>query len=91
MIPILMHAVYSGLTLYMLLILVRWSAPWLQIDLWNRRLRWIGQLTDPAFDLVRRRLPSMGPFDFAPWALLLGVWVLREISVSIIIGVHNQL
>ena len=59
MIPLLLHTVYSGLTLYMMLILVRWAAPWLQIDLWNHRLRWIGRLTDPALDLVRRKLPPL--------------------------------
>jgi YggT family protein len=86
-----MHAAYSGLTLYMMLILVRWAAPWLQIDLWNHRLRWISQLTDPALDLVRRKLPSLGPFDFAPWALLFGVWLVREVSVSIIANAYMRL
>ena len=90
MIVVLTHVVYNGLTLYMMLILLRWAAPYLQLDLWNRRLRWIARLTDPVLDWVRRHLPSLGPFDFAPWALLLGIWMVRELSLALMTGVHNQ-
>ncbi len=78
------RAVYSGLTLYMLLILLRWISPWLQLDLRNRRLRWVTRLTDPLIDGLRRVLPPMGPMDFGPVAALFVVWVVRSISVVLL-------
>ena len=78
----IVRAVYSGLTLYMLLILLRWVAPWLQLDLHSRRLRWMFQLTDPLIDALRRVLPPMGPMDFGPIAALFVVWIVRTLSVG---------
>lgn len=79
---IALRAVYSLATMYMLLILIRWTGSWLELDLHGRRLRWIPAITDPLIGWVRRMLPRMGPFDFAPVVTLLGVWILREILVS---------
>lgn len=73
------RAFVSLTTLYMLLILLRWVGAWIELDLHNPRLRWIPVLTDPLIGWVRRILPAMGPFDFAPLAALLGVWLLREL------------
>lgn len=73
------------LTLYMLLILVRWLAPHLQVDLHTKPLRWIGKVTDPLLDAMRRLLPPMGPMDFAPLAALFAVWVVRELSVRMLV------
>lgn len=81
---IMVRAVYSLATLYMLLLLLRWIGAWLELDLMSPRLRWIPALTDPLIGWVRRRLPALGPFDFAPVAALLGVWILRELAVSLL-------
>ncbi len=75
------RAIYSLLTLYMILILLRWAAPWLQLDLYSRRLSWIKRLTDPLISLVRRFLPPVGPVDFAPFGALFLVWVVRTLLV----------
>ena len=75
-------AVYSALTLYMLLILLRWTAVYLELDLDMPRLKWIRKLTDPLIDLMRRILPSMGPMDYGPLAALMAVWIVRLILVG---------
>lgn len=69
----------SLLTLYMIAILLRWSAPYIEIDLQIGRLRWLPRVTDPALNLMRRVLPDMGPVDWSPFAVLLAAWVLRRI------------
>ncbi len=68
----------SALTLYMMVILLRWTAPWLELDLRSARLKWIPQVTDPLLHWIRGILPPMGgTFDWAPAAALLGLWVVR--------------
>lgn len=82
---ILARAVYSGMTLYMMLILLRWLAPWIQVDLYSRYLRWVPRVTDPLINALRRALPSMGPVDFGPIAALFIVWVFRALSVMMLV------
>jgi len=67
----------SGLTLYMMAILLRWLAPWLELDLQGPWLRWIPRITDPLVNLMRRVLPPMGPMDWGPIAAVVSVWVVR--------------
>lgn len=67
LITILARAVNSLLTLYMMMILLRWLAPWLQVDVYRRSLRWMWRLTDPLINAMRRVWPrlaaslAMGP------------------------------
>ena len=69
---------YSLLSLYMLVILLRWTAAWLEINLFAPRWAWVSRLTDPLLHWVRKHLPPMGgTFDWAPIATLLGVWIIR--------------
>ena len=89
-IAVFVRAVNTAFTLYMLLILVRWAAPWLQLDLHSRRLQWIGRLTDPLINLMRRLLPPMGPLDFGPLAALIAVWIAREIILRIVLGTGSR-
>jgi uncharacterized protein YggT (Ycf19 family) len=70
------------LTLFMLLLLLRWLGRWIGYDLDESRLRFLARLTDPLLGVLRRALPNMGPFDFAPLAALFLTWVLREFIVS---------
>jgi YggT family protein len=74
------------LTLYMLLILLRWTGPWLELDLQSSRLKWIPAVTDPLIRRLRALLPPMGAFDFAPLAALFAVLVLRIILVGFVSG-----
>ncbi len=79
--------VNSALTLYMMLILLRWLAPWLELDLYGGRLRWIPAVVDPVVVPIRRVLPAMGPLDFGPLAALFLVLIIRLIVVPVLITV----
>ncbi len=68
----------SALTLYMMVILLRWTASWLELDLRSPRWKWISQAADPLLGWLRKMLAPMGGgFDWAPPAALLGLWVVR--------------
>lgn len=67
----------SGLTLYMMAILLRWLAPWIELDVHAPRLRWLPRLTDPLINLMRRILPPMGPMDWGPIAAVISIWMVR--------------
>ncbi len=75
---------YSVLTLYMMLILLRWFGPWLSLEVTAGRLAWVARLTDPLITRLRRVLPNMGPVDFGPIAALVLVWFVRILSVRIL-------
>lgn len=72
----------SALTLYMLAILARWTAPWLELDLRARHLRWIPRVTDPFINLMRRILPPAGPMDWGPVAAVVAVWIVRLVLLQ---------
>ena len=87
----LVRAVFSGFTLYMLAILLRWFGPWIQLDLESKRLRWIARITDPLIRRVRHALPETGPIALGPLFALLLVWLVRQVSVwSLILIMRRQ-
>jgi uncharacterized protein YggT (Ycf19 family) len=71
----------SALTLYMLVILTRWVAPWLELDLHRGLWRWVPRLADPLISAVRNALARivgpLGPVDWSPVAALMLVWFIR--------------
>ena len=81
---------YSVLTLYMMLILMRWIGPRLSMDVTSGRLAWIARLTDPLITRLRRVLPHMGPIDFGPIAALVLVWFVRILSVRFLENMAMQ-
>ena len=76
------RALASALTLYMMAILLRWTAPYLELDLRKGFFRLLPRITDPLIKLMRRALPTMGPMDWAPIAALVAVWLARLILVG---------
>ena len=73
---------YSLITLYMMVILLRWTSPFLSIDMYKWWYRWIPPVTDPLLNLIRRTLPPMGFADWTPVAALLILWVVRVLIVQ---------
>jgi len=66
------------ITLYMVLVIVRWVGAWIELDLEYGRLKWIKRVTDPPIDLARQAIGQvMGPFDWAPIAVLFLCWIVR--------------
>jgi len=78
---VIVRALNSAITLYMLAILVRWTAPWIQLELTTGPLRMLPRITDPLIDLMRQLLgkfmPPPNSFDWGPIAALLVVWIVR--------------
>lgn len=67
------------LVLYMMAILLRWTAPWLELDLNRGWWRIIPRVADPLIQFMRRHLPPMGPMDWSPIAALVAVYIVRLI------------
>ena len=82
---IFVSAAYNGITLYMLLIIVRWLGPFLELDFYDARLRWIGRAVDPVLRGVRRVAPPIGPFDAGPVIALLLLWLFRTVAIEVLI------
>ncbi len=72
----------NGITLYMLAILLCWTAPWLELDLRQGRLSFVGRICDPVLERLRKVLPAMGPMDWAPPVALMVLWVIRIMLVQ---------
>ncbi|GMW00154.1 MAG: hypothetical protein AMXMBFR84_12920 [Candidatus Hydrogenedentota bacterium] len=83
---LLARALYAGMTLYMIAILLRWLGPWLELDLRSGWWRTIPRVTDPLLSMLRGVLPSIGPMDFAPLAAVVGLWITRTILVGTLLG-----
>ena len=81
---IYLRIAHSLLTLYMMLILLRWFGPWMGLEVTAGRLVWVGRLTDPLITRLRKVLPHMGPMDFGPLAALVLVWFVRILSGRIL-------
>lgn len=79
---VLRATIYSAISLYMIIILLRWTAPFLSLDMNRPWLRWMAPLTDPLLNLIRRTLPPMGFADWTPVAAVLLLWVLRVLLVQ---------
>jgi len=63
---------------YTLVILVAVILSWVQADPRNPIVRIIGNLTEPAVQLIRNRIPTFfGGLDFAPLILLLAISFIR--------------
>lgn len=78
------RAAYAVFTLYMMVILLRWASAYIQLDLYSPRLRWVKTSTDPVINLVKRYVPTVGPFDFSVFVSLVVVYVLRQVTVGIL-------
>ena len=80
-------AIYAGFTLYMLLILVRWLGPYLELDFYDVRLRWIARAVDPLLRGIRNVVPAIGPMDLGPLIAVLLFWIAREVAMRTIVGI----
>ena len=77
--------VYAVATTYMILVLLRWFGPFIEFDMsappWKRFVA----IVDVPLARLRQVVPSLGPWDPAPVALLLLVWLARTMIVQTLI------
>lgn len=78
-----MHLAGGALTLYMLLVALRWFGPYLELEFAHGRHRWVGRITDPPLELARKLIgQNAGPFDWAPIVVMLIVWFVRVLLIG---------
>jgi uncharacterized protein YggT (Ycf19 family) len=70
----------------MLLVLVRWLGPYLELDFYDSRLRWIPKAVDPLLRTIRGVVPSVGPLDAGPLIAVLLLWLIRTVALDIVAG-----
>lgn len=80
--PVFLSLVGSLITLYMLVILLYWTGPWIELDFYRGYWRLIPKVSEPLVRTVRRFLPVMGPMDWAPLAAVMILWLLRILLVQ---------
>lgn len=80
------RAMYSGLTLYMMILLLRWFGGWIGFETDFGRWRWVAAITDPLVGRIRRVLPNLGPVDFGPMVTLFAVWLVRGLGLNLFLG-----
>jgi len=75
------------LSLYLWVVIIRALLSWVNPDPYNPIVRFLYQITEPAFALVRRWLPwtAMGGIDFAPMIIMLGIFFLQSFVVQTLI------
>ena len=83
---IAIRVVHSGVTLVMILVLLRWLGPWIGMELEYGKWRWIKSLMDPPFKVVRETVPLVGFVDLSPLIILFGLWFARTLLVRIFFG-----
>jgi YggT family protein len=71
-----------------ILVFARVIISWVRIDpyhpTWGKIVQLIYQLTEPMLAPIRRAIPSMGMMDWSPMILMIGIWLLRQVVVSIL-------
>ena len=74
---------YGVVTFYMLMVLTRWAAPWIRLNLQSRAWRWVYVSTDPVLRQVRWMMPDMGgALDWSYPALLMALWLVRMLMTG---------
>jgi YggT family protein len=81
---IVVRIVYSGITLYMIAILLVWLSAWIGIETEYGKAKILKKMTEPLLEAVRKAIPPMGPFDMSPIVALFGLWFIRVLSVRIL-------
>lgn len=77
--------VHSLLTVYIWVVIIGALLSWVRPDPYNPIVQIIYRLTEPAYRLVRRMMPTVfNGLDMAPLILIVGLNVLDVVLVSVI-------
>ncbi|ADH86569.1 YggT family protein [Desulfurivibrio alkaliphilus] len=68
-------------SVYIWVILGRVIISWVNADQYNPIVRFLYEITEPPLRVIRRYLPVMGGFDFAPLVLIMGIIFLQSFLV----------
>ena len=82
----LYQAINLGFQVYILIVVARALISWFGPDPRNPVVRFLHRATDPVFDRLRRLLPlEFGGIDLTPVALLLALYVVKDLLLSLIV------
>lgn len=72
------------LALYIWVIVISALISWVNPDPYNPIIRILRALTEPAFNLVRPYVPTVGAIDLAPIAIVVGIMFIQQGVLPII-------
>jgi YggT family protein len=84
---ILLTIIFWAFRLFELLLLARIIVSWINADPYNPIVRFLYNTTEPFLGPIRRRLPSMGGFDFSPLVVIIIAIILQQLLTQIVISV----
>jgi YggT family protein len=84
----LIYLIYVFLRIYSLVVLARVLISWFpDLDRSNPAVQFLYDVTEPLLQpirqFLRQQFPDMGPFDFSPIVLMVGIMVVQQVLVSI--------
>ena len=76
--------------IYSLIVLARVLLSWFpNVDHSHPAVRFLYDVTEPVLqpirDFMRQQFPDMGPFDFSPLVLLLGITVVERVIIAAVV------
>jgi len=79
------QAVNLAFQVYIFLVVARALISWVGPDPYHPLVRFLSRVTDPVLDRLRRLLPlQFGGIDLAPLALLLALYVVKDLLLNLI-------
>ncbi len=83
----LAHLIHTVLTLYMWIIIIAALFSFVRPDPYNPLVRFIHQITEPAFQWVRRKLPFVifNGIDLSPLVVLLGLQFVDTLMMRVLV------
>ena len=84
----MIYLIYVFLRIYSLIVIARVLLSWFpDLDRSNPAVQFLYDVTEPILqpirNFLRQQFPDMGPFDFSPVVLLVGIMVLQQVLVSL--------
>ena len=77
--------IHSLLTIYIWVIIIAALLSWVRPDPYNPIVQFLTRITQPAYDLVRRLVPTtFNGIDFAPLIIIIGLQVIDIILINLL-------
>ena len=77
--------VHSLLTIYMWVIIIAALLSWVRPDPYNPIVQFLARITEPAYRLVRRLMPTtLNGIDFAPLIIIVALQVVDVILITLL-------
>jgi len=75
----------------MYVVIARVIISWIRVDPYNQIVQFIYKITEPALQLVRQYVPSLGGLDLSPIIVIILLQFLRSFLVQSLFDLANSL